>query len=149
MTLDKNQRAQMLRSCAELTEEDGVDPAEVRRTRRRGRDRRRDYKARQLCRQVAQTLDLTLSGEFHDSLLQSLHVLEVSPTPDGGQLLVTLCADLPAGTASEAELLHRVERVAGVLRSHVAAAITRRRTPRLKFVVRPVRGADRAEATDA
>ncbi len=147
MTLDKDQRAQMLRSCAELTEEDGVAPADLCRTRRR--DRRRDYKARQLCRQVAHTLDLALSGEFHDNLLQSLHVLEVCPTPDGGQLLVTLCADLPAGTASEAELLRRVDRVAGVLRSHVAASITRRRTPRLKFVVRPAPRADREEATDA
>ncbi len=38
-------------------------------------------KAKQLCRQVLETLDLVLSGDCRDELLQSLHVVSVVPAP--------------------------------------------------------------------
>ena len=53
-------------------------------------------KAKQLCRQVAETLDLILSGDCRDELLQSLHVISVVPAPNSSRLLVTVLADLAA-----------------------------------------------------
>ena len=47
---------------------------------RKGTPSRRDSrKAKQLCRQVAETLDLVLSGDSRDDLIQRLHVMLISP----------------------------------------------------------------------
>ncbi len=42
----------------------------------------------QLCRQVAVTLDMVLSGECRDELLQSLRVESVQPAPNASRMLV-------------------------------------------------------------
>jgi hypothetical protein len=78
MSLDKRKREQMLAHCDELRADDGVDPREYFKTG--GQNRKRDQrKARQLCAQVRDTLDLVLSGDFDDELLRSLSVVSVTP----------------------------------------------------------------------
>ena len=92
----------MLSLAAEIHPDDGIDPRELAsgETPRKG-----DRKVRQLCAQVADTLSLVLSGEFGDSVLQSLHVVAVDPAPDASQLIVTVNADLPEEMANPAEVL--------------------------------------------
>ena len=95
---------------------------------------RRDKKTEQLCRQVFRRLALAL-GELDDPLLQGLSVDSVQPEPGGGALVVTVCMPPGAPANDEAQVLTRLDGVAGRLRSEVAAAIHRKRTPRLVFSV--------------
>ncbi len=65
--------------------------------------------------------------------MQNLTVVGVTPAPDATHLLV----DLAPGPGSDAvplhEILERLERVRGLLRHAVAAAIVRKRAPELSF----------------
>tara|TARA_R110002072_G_scaffold120757_3_gene254102 strand:- start:3937 stop:4416 length:480 start_codon:yes stop_codon:yes gene_type:complete len=138
MPLNKRQREQMLACCGEIQEDDGVDP---RRFFKSHSDRnKRDRKTQQLCQQVEQTLSLVLSGEFSDELLQSLIVESVIPAPNASQLVVTVSAassheDGRVMSLDPSVVLERLDRVTGRLRSEVAASITRKRAPSLKFRV--------------
>src|ERR1700722_6396857 len=51
-------------------------------------------KTLQLCSQVADTLNLVLSGECSDEFLQSLQVVAVRPAPNAAQLLVLVTSSL-------------------------------------------------------
>jgi len=119
--------------CGEIHEDDGVDPREYFRSQpRRGRNLR---KTRQLCRQVADTLTLVLSGECRDEVLQGLYVVAVDPAPDASRLMVTVQAAMPDEEVSPAEIFESLARETGRLRCEVAGAITRKRTPKLAFQV--------------
>lgn len=133
MTLDKRAREQMRRFCHEIHEDDGVDPREFFRTERGARQS--DRKARQLCRQTAETLAQVLSGEMHDQRLACLRVTSVQPAPDASRLLVTLVADCAPEEFCRTTTETRLQASAGRLRTAVAAAITRRKAPQLAFVV--------------
>ena len=137
MTLSQRMREQMLAHCGEIHDDDGVDPREFFKTRK-PRDKN-NRKATQLCAQVAETLGLVLAGDFDDELLQNLQVVSVDPAPDASHLSVTLRADVPTGRVEAQQVLDRLAMVAGKLRCEVAAAITRKRAPRLVFhLVGPV-----------
>jgi len=113
----------------------GIDPADEFDTTHRGMRRRTpDRKTLQLCRQVADTLSLVLSGDEGDEILGELQVISVVPAPDATQLLVVLAPTLANGP-SEALLSARLAESACRLRGEVAAAITRRRAPKLLFQV--------------
>jgi ribosome-binding factor A len=106
---------------------------------------RAERKLAQLCRQVHERIDLVLAGELRDPNLDGLWVVDVSPEPGGTALLVTLVApdeaDLGAVEAS-------LDAVRGLLRSEVAAAINRKRTPHLRLAVIPQRALQASEAGD-
>jgi hypothetical protein len=91
------------------------------------------YKARQLCAQVAETLDQVLAGECGDDLLSALRVVSVAPAPHSGQLLVVVAPVLPDEPLRPADVQRRLEAAAGRLRTLVAECITRKRAPRLMF----------------
>ena len=110
----------------QLGPEDGIDPRLIR-SDLTGRTIRRN--TLQLCRQVARTLGEALAG-CADEVLRDLHVVGVVPAVGGGRLLVTLAASRPDGRAES-----HLARAYGLLRSEVAAAINRRRTPELVFRV--------------
>ena len=118
---------------AETGEDDGLDPREF---FREGKyPRKPNRKALQLCGQVADLLNQIFSGECGDDLLRSLHVVAVTPAPDASQLLVLVGqapfeAPIPPG-----EILAKLDAASGMLRSLVAAAVSRRRAPRLRFHV--------------
>ena len=131
MKLNKRMRDEMLAHCGEIHDDDGVDPRDFFKSNTY-RDKK-DYKATQLCKQVAETLSLVLTGEFDDELLHSLHVVSVDPAPDASQLAVTLRADVSGGQFNSQEIMGRLMAVSGRLRSEVASAITRKRAPRLVF----------------
>ncbi len=135
MTLDRRTREQLLAHCGQIHDDDCVNPHYFQKPKRDHRTQSR--KAKQLCRQVAETLDLVLSGDCHDELLQSLHVEAVEPAPDASRLLVTLCTEV----ADSEAVLGLLNGQMGRLRCEVAAAITRKRAPTLVFrVVAPVDG---------
>jgi ribosome-binding factor A len=137
MALDKRAREQMLAHSAEVQPDDGLDPRDF--FDRRQPKRKDNRKAKQLCRQAAETLDLVLSGEMHDPVLAGLHVVSVVPAPDSSRLLVTLHADVPVHQFDRKQIEERLEQSKGRLRSAVAAAITRRKAPVLMFnVIGPI-----------
>lgn len=110
------------------------------------RRRKARHKDQQLCRQVAQTLSLALSG-CGDALLRDLYVADVIPAPDAGRLLVSvypvtaLPSHEPGDTESAilpeqfSQILARLDAAAPMLRREVASAITRKRAPELLFRV--------------
>jgi ribosome-binding factor A len=90
-------------------------------------------KALQLAAQVAETLSQVLQGECDDEVLRDLLVMSVVPAPDSTQLLVTVSLAPSAGTVSTAEVMEHLQKARGKLRSEVALAIHRRKTPELLF----------------
>lgn len=133
MTLNKRQRAQQRALCDELREDDGVDP---RKFFQPDRNRNREHrKSRQLCRQVQRTLELVLTGEVRDDLLNGLRVVSITPGLDSSRLVVTVSTDLPFEQFDRREIEARLASLQGKLRSEVAAAITRKQTPLLTFQV--------------
>jgi ribosome-binding factor A len=127
--------------CAETGPDDGVDPRELARERLR-RHRRiggvnapktAGRKALQLGRQVAEAVDAVLAGESGDEVLASLRVVAVTPAPDASRLLVTVAPGAGAGKVDPEEILARLARASGWLRTEVAAAVTRRKAPALAF----------------
>ncbi len=124
-------RKDFLSSCDDVGPEDGIDPRDWRRLDGR---RVKNHKALQLCAQVAKTLSAVLAGECGDDVLRELAVESVVPASNSSQLLVTLSSRIDSGTA-----LQHLRRAEGRLRTEVAAAIHRRRTPRLSFCVVPHR----------
>ena len=133
MTLDNRTREMLRAHCGELHEDDGVDPRDYFSS---GTSRhRRSRKTKQLCRQVAETLDLVLSGDCRDEILQSLQVVSVVPAPNSSRLLVTVVAGLPDAQLDRGLILNRLDKQSGRLRSEVAASINRKRAPMLVFNV--------------
>ena len=88
-------------------------------------------RSRQLCRQVQRRLDLALA-ELDDPLLQGLWIQSVVQESGGRALLVEVVVPDPAAVAPA---LARLDAAKGHLRCEVAAAIHRKRTPPLQFVV--------------
>jgi len=101
----------------------------------RARGHKESRKAKQLCRQVAETLGLVFSGDCRDELLQALQVLSVIPAPNSSRLLVTVFADVPLEDYDRRKILDRLDKHTGRLRTEVAASIHRKRVPSLAFRV--------------
>lgn len=133
MTFDKRMRDMLRAYCADLGDDDGLNPRDDRRAS--DNSRRQSRKSKQLCRQVAEALDWVFSGDSRDELLQSLRVVAVEPAPYSSRLLVTVVSDLPARTTDSQSILGRLQDHAGRLRCEVAASINRRKVPTLVFQV--------------
>ena len=131
MTLDKRIREQLLAHCGQIHDDDGVDPRQFFRNERNRTQQH--HKTQQLCKQVAETLSLVLAGDFADDRLHNLQVAKVEPAPNASQLSVTFLTETVCTCAENEVILMRINMVAGQLRSAVAAAITRKRTPKLVF----------------
>jgi hypothetical protein len=126
----KPSRRDILFSAADVRPGDGLDP----RYDRSGERPTGKRKTLQLCREAERTLSAVLAGECDDDVLCELVVLSVVPAPNAGRLLVTVArpASVPAPVE---EVLQRLLRVAGRLRSELAAAVSRRKTSELTFRV--------------
>jgi hypothetical protein len=124
MTRSKRDRARLRAHWRELNDDDCIDPREF---FGGGRTKiKENRKGKQLCRQVAETLEFVLSGETNDELLSDLRVVSVVPAPDSSQLLVTLAASLGAIGVDCDDLVRRLSQQQGRPRCQVAAAITRK-----------------------
>ena len=130
MSRKRFSKKQMQPLCGKIHSDDGVDPAEFFRPTRKRKSN--DHKAQQLCHQVADTLNLVLSGEFGEEL-RDLRVVAVTPAPDASQLLVLVAPAIAGGNIDPQAVPARLATAAGRLRAGVAAAITRRHAPKLLF----------------
>lgn len=104
---------------------DGKDP----RFDKDGSKKVRNRKALQLCSQVSQAVHIALNS-LNDDRLRSLQVKSVVPNPDSAHLLVTFSGDGD---------IEAVMGASGRLRQAVAAAINRRKTPELRFVLEKIK----------
>jgi ribosome-binding factor A len=102
----------------------------------RSRRRNTAHKDQQLCEQVFQILTYAISS-INDEVIRTLVIESVTPGPDTSRLLVTaVVADPSAILEFDLELddvLARLQRNKGFLRSEIAAGIHRKRTPELGF----------------
>ena len=76
-----------------------------------------------------------MSGELDDDRLRDVYVVQVTPAPDANCLLVTVA---PLGFAKDFrpdEVMVRLAANTGRMRSELARAINRRKTPELMFRV--------------
>jgi ribosome-binding factor A len=88
-----------------------------------------------MCSQVQRTLDQILSGELDDDRLRDVYVSQVVPAPDAHCLMVSVS---PLGFAKDFQpqvVLARLAEHTGRLRSELARAINRKKTPELVFRV--------------
>jgi ribosome-binding factor A len=98
-----------------------------------GEPRRPDRKTMQLCEQVRQALEYTLSGEANDDLLRMLYVAKVEPAPDADRLMVTVVPVTKGDHPDPVAVVTRLHAHAGALRASVASAISRRKVPDLIY----------------
>jgi ribosome-binding factor A len=130
-------RKQLESLCGDVHPDDGLDPKQFFRRLKRQPPLREPHpvhrKTLQLCSQVAETLNVVLSGECADELLQGLQVVSVTPAPNASQLLVLVTSSPNDPAADQAAVLRRLSAAQGRLRAEVAGAIVRRRAPRLVF----------------
>ncbi len=134
MRLTKKQRERVLKQmCGVINGDDAIDPKHYFYNKRKAKDKYR--KAFQLCRQVADTLQLVLTG--NDPALDGLSVIDVAPAPDSRRMLVILGVDADENlTATEVDEIMRCLRThVPRLRSEIAQTITRRKTPQLVFEI--------------
>ncbi|HOB74556.1 MAG TPA: ribosome-binding factor A [Phycisphaerae bacterium] len=130
MSINRKPRKTERPLCAQLHEDDGIDPKEYFRASPHRRD---DRKTRQLCKQVYRTLSCLLAGQFGDPVLQDLSVQAVEPAPDASRLLVTVRLTTLRGQVSPEHVLASLARVRGALRCEVAASVRRRKAPELVY----------------
>jgi len=89
------------------------------------------WRTASLCAQARRAIESALCG-CADERLDGLYVEDVSPAPNASRLLVVLRGSSDIDAEEVRDALAGAE---GLLRSEVAAAITRKRTPRLAFVL--------------
>lgn len=135
MGLNKKQREKLLReNCGAINEDDAIDPRHYFFNKRKNRSKHR--KVYQLCRQVFETLQLAINS-IHRKLI-NVSVVEVLPAPDASRLLVIVSIDCVAAIESASE----IEEIVAILndntprmRTEIARAINRRKTPNLVFEI--------------
>jgi ribosome-binding factor A len=132
MNRKKISRKKLIGGCVDPGPGDGHDPRYDARTSGISVGSR---KALQLCRQVARTIEGVMLGECDDDILRDLIVESVTPAPHSGRLLVTVSLAPSAKPVSAEVILERLDPVRGLLRSAVAADITRRKAPELIYFV--------------
>ncbi len=114
--------------CAEVFEDDGVNPDEDKR-RDANRARPRDRKLEQLCKQVEHALQTVFLAV---QLPCDACISSVVPAPNAGRLRVMV--GVPAD-CDHAPVAAELDRCKGYLRTEVAQAISRRRAPELVFSI--------------
>jgi len=115
-------------SSAKVLPGDGADPRYDRDEHGRQAPNR---KALQLCSQIQDCLNMCFA-DCGDDLLRELVVESVVPAPDSRQMLVTVAAPRDL---EKIRLLDHITRASGKLRTEAAAAIYRKRVPRLHFQI--------------
>jgi ribosome-binding factor A len=118
--------------CDELDRDDGIDPRIL---ARKHISKSRDHKSAQLSKEAKRTLSLALAGELSDARLQDLEVIDVTTGLDDQFLVVTVTPTNSASNLDSNQLLKRLKKIQGYLRSTIAQSVKRKRVPALKFEV--------------
>ncbi len=116
--------------CDELTQDDGIDPRiYFSNTTKKTSDR----KTRQLCKEIKQTIALTLAGEMNEPILANLEVIQVDPISGSRDFMVILAWNGHKDYFEPKEIALTLQKVSGFLRSEIAHSINRKRVPELSF----------------
>ncbi len=120
--------------CAELGEDDGMDPRDV--YSRTGKDLKAagNRKTEQLCKQVARAIDSALAA-CADVRLHDLVVVRVEPAPNAGRLRIVVQESSGGDGRDRTALDALLAAATGYLRGEIALAITRKRVPEIIFDV--------------
>lgn len=125
----ENLRASMLESCGEIHEDDGVDPRTYFQPRRNQKENR---KTKQLCQQIARTINLCLN-DCDNPIVQAMFLVGVQPAPDSSCLLLHIEVDIDDFDCDAA--LDAVRQQVPRLQFEIARSINRKRVPNLVFSV--------------
>jgi ribosome-binding factor A len=125
-----SQRERLLEMCGQLHEDDCVDPNQYFKPNRKLDVANK--KAKQLCRQALETLEMVLS-DCDEELMQSLVVAGVDPAPDSSRLLVTVGVDLEPDEFDQSLILSILQNQTPRLRAELARSISRKRVPNLSY----------------
>jgi len=106
-----------------------------RRARRAPKNRNGMWRAAAFRAQIERTLNQCFEAEIADPRLDAVVGFEVEANPNGSSLLVLVRTHPGAGVEDTCEVVEAIHAVEGLFRSRVAAAIHRKRTPPLTFVV--------------
>ena len=131
MTVSNKIREQMLKLCGSISEDDGHDPRKLRESKA-AEKKNDEYRHKRLCQQVARTLALVLP----ESLAEPIRELKIDCVVRGRNtsvLKVRIADPKWANRSQRTELMDLLKSQERWLRSEVAAAITRKRVPRLCF----------------
>jgi ribosome-binding factor A len=93
-----------------------------------------DRKAKQLCRQVEQALQLILPSSA-DEVVRNLMVVAVEPAPNTGRLQVTVVELGSTDVTDRTIVLNQLAQANSWIRTQVAASIVRRRAPEVVFKI--------------
>ena len=131
MNLSKKTREEMLRYCASIDNDaDGKNPRDDKSIHSYEKRDPAIYRQQRLCRQIAETLSLALS-DASDSMVAAVQLLMVKPRKGAKSVTVRVATTEP----EVAEVRDALKACEGWLRSEIAAAISRKRVPRLVFEV--------------
>lgn len=132
MTSDQDRMIRRMRElCGEPAADDGIDPRILKRKQERQAQKDGKTRALQLCSQIAQAINLCLSSSS-DAVLSQLVVTGVEPAPDISRVRVVV-ANQPGTEVHPEVALDHLQQASGWLRSEVAEAIHRKKTPGLTF----------------
>ena len=142
MTNPKDRRSRLADLCASLHDDDGINPREEKLADRNENRRKPSSKDQQLAMQVRLALEHAMRGRIGDRLLQSVTIASVEPAPDATRFAVILSPAPGGGPLDEPRVLNHLQALRGGLRSAIAEAITRKRTPDLTFAILPTGGGE-------
>jgi ribosome-binding factor A len=124
---------------AELTEGDGIDPKEEKRSLRRGEiSGKPNYAILRLASQIRDALDLAIPQSGHP-LLVSFVVGSVEPSTTGKTFVAQVYSTDSSADYDPAEIKSALDSVKPRLRAEIAKEVTRKNAPDFKFDVLPPR----------
>lgn len=122
----------MLESCGNIHDDDGIDPLTYFKSNHRNRHENR--KTKQLCQQVARTLNLSLN-DCDDPLVQAMYLIGVQPAPDSSCLLIHVECDCDTEEFDHGAAMLALRNQTARLQFEISRAIHRKRVPNLMFSI--------------
>ncbi|MDF1751190.1 MAG: hypothetical protein P1U89_00290 [Verrucomicrobiales bacterium] len=132
---------EILEFCDVITEDDGVSPFELEKQKRKqnhqsNHSTRSRHRLKQLCRQVQRGIDDAFLCDCGDPLLSDLRTIEVTSVAGSSALCATVLTE-HSDPETLSLIYERLLSARGLIRSSVAAMISRKRIPQIQFKVLP------------
>ncbi|WP_372367646.1 hypothetical protein [Candidatus Uabimicrobium sp. HlEnr_7] len=129
----KNSQKDLLKSCATIGEDDGIDPRILQKRYKNSHNKCRKVhrKNQQLCSQVVQALNLAFA-DIDNDIIASLYAVRAVPMPNITRLLVTVTQ---RETTPVILIQKEIARYHNRFRYEIATTIHRKKVPHLAFVI--------------